>query len=345
MGLVVFQAALIGGVLPGAEPKALLPADGQSVTAANFSSLSKPKMHWAADTFSKDPSVVRFKGRYLLYFSFPPMIKDGHKYGWTTGIAESTDLIHWRQIGNLLPMQKCDQKGLCAPCAKVFNNKVYLFYQTYGNGPADAICCAWSSDGIHFTPHPENPIFRPVGPEWTNGRAIDADVIEFNGKYFLFAATRDPKGTVQKIVVATAPLNTDFGPGSWKQAADFSILEPLLPWEGKCIEAPTAFVKDGKLYMFYAGGYNNFPQQIGLAVSNDGIHWQRVWNVPFLPNGPQGQWNSSESGHPGYFEDENGQSWLFFQGNATNGKDWYLSRLKLDWIKKNGLTLPYAVEE
>ncbi len=84
--------------------------------------------------------------------------------------------------------------------------------------------------------------------------------------------------------------------------------------------------------MFYAGGYNCSPQQIGLAKSTDGINWTRVWDKPFIPNGPQGQWNQSESGHPGVFQDEStGKTWLFFQGCNDNGKSWYLSRVELDW--------------
>ena len=62
--------------------------------------------------------------------------------------------------------------------AIVLEGKVHLFYQTYGNGKQDAICHAWSTDGLNFTRNPANPIFRPTG-EWNCGRAIDADVIGF----------------------------------------------------------------------------------------------------------------------------------------------------------------------
>ena len=67
--------------------------------------------------------------------------------------------------------------------------------------------------------------------------------------------------------------------------------------------------------MFYAGGYNNEPQQVGVAVSQDGINWQRLSEQPLLANGAPGTWNASESGHPDIFRDAEGQTWLFFQGN------------------------------
>ncbi|HNY78299.1 MAG: hypothetical protein RBS72_03970 [Sedimentisphaerales bacterium] len=76
---------------------------------------------------------------------------------------------------------------------------------------------------------------------------------------------------------------------------------------------------------------NNEPQQIGCAVSDDGIAWTRLLQHPLLPNGDAGQWNSSESGHPGVFADRDGQMYLFFQGNDDNGATWYLSMMKVAW--------------
>ena len=324
------------------------PKDISSIVPRDASPLKNPSMRWAPENFAKDPTVIRFHGKYFMYFSIPPQKKDGGKYGWTVGIAQSDDLTNWKFITNLLPEQEVTQKGFCAPCARVYDDRVYLFYQSYGNGAKDAICMSVSDDGVHFKPNPHNPIFRPNG-SWTNGRAIDADVIFFKDKLFLYVATRDSEGKIQKITVATTqtPLEqlANLGDSAWRQAADRSILEPTLPWETKCIEAPTTVVRGDKLYMFYAGGYNNDPQHIGVAVSEDGINWTRLWNVPFITNGPKGQWNESESGHPGVFVDDNGQTWLFFQGNKTKGKDWYLSRVKIDWKEQNGVEIPVLVEE
>ena len=86
------------------------------------------------------------------------------------------------------------------------------------------------------------------------------------------------------------------------------------------------------LYLFYAGGYNNDPQQIGCATSKDGVHFQRLFvEQPLLANGKAGEWNSSESGHPGIFEDEDGQLYLLYQGNNDRGRTWFLSQAKLGW--------------
>lgn len=297
------------------------------------------KMLWADTSrrgrpFSKDPSVIRFQNRYWMYFSIPPHQDSPDNEGWAIGIAASDDLCEWDKVGEVLPSQECDRKGLAAPVAIVLDDQVHLFYQTYGNGAKDAICHAVSEDGIHFDANPSNPIFHPTG-SWTAGRAIDADVIEHEGQLLLYFATRDPSMTVQMLGVAAADRNSDFGRGSWRHLSENGpILHPELPWETKCIEAPSVCKRDGSLWMFYAGGYNNEPQQIGCAVSRDGIAWQRVSDQPLLPHGASGTWNSSESGHPGVFVDGDGETYLFFQGNNDHGHTWLLSHAKVEW--KNG---------
>jgi sucrose-6-phosphate hydrolase SacC (GH32 family) len=292
-----------------------------------------PAMHWADDSsgrpFSKDPSVIHFGGRYLMYYSLPGAASGGMQ-GWSVGIAESRDLVDWKRIGTVGPAQDCDKKGLAAPAAWVHDGKVHLFYQTYGNGRKDAICHAWSTNGVDFIRHPENPIFAPTG-DWTAGRAIDAEVFPIGEKLFLYFATRDPEMKTQMLGVASAPLNSDYSRKQWTQLVNGPILKPELLWERDCIEAASVVSHQGKLWMFYAGGYNNAPQQIGVAVSTNGIQWTRVANQPLVPNGPPGSWNSSESGHPGIFKDADGSFHLFYQGNNDTGKTWYLSKVKIAW--------------
>ncbi|CAG7627430.1 family 43 glycosylhydrolase [Paenibacillus allorhizosphaerae] len=292
-------------------------------------------MMYFADTtkgrpFSKDPAVVKFKGSYYMYYSINSP-KEGKAGGiWGIGIAISDDLTHWRVAGEIYRELEYEANGFCAPGAIVKDGQIHLFYQTYGNGAKDAICHAVSEDGLHFCRNASNPIFSPTG-EWNNGRAIDADVIRYHDKYYLYFATRDPKGEIQMLGAAFTEADSDFGRDSWVQACSEPILRPELPWEGKCIEAAAVCVKDQKVFMFYAGNYNNMPQQIGCAVSRDGIHFRRISDFPFLTNGEPGDWNSSESGHPFLFKDEDDRTYLFYQGNNDNGKTWYISKVEIGW--------------
>jgi len=276
--------------------------------------------------FSKDPTVVKFNGKYFMYYTIP----DGPKpeqNGWHIGIATSTDMNTWEKTGEILPAAGYEKNGLCAPDAEVIDGKVHLFYQTYGNGPKDAICHAVSEDGIQFKRNDTNPIFSPTGT-WNIGRAIDADVFIDGDSAFLYWATRDPDYKQQLLGVSKAAMSGGFNRESWRQISDKPLLKPELPWEMNCIEAASVFKENGKYYMFYAGAYNSEGQQIGLAVSSDGIEWERVSSEPVLTRGLENQWNSTESGHPGVFIDTDGTKWLFYQGNPDKGYTYYLSKIK-----------------
>ena len=321
--------------------------DDCSVNLLDFSHLSLawdttqdvmplPQMYYAYDygdrIWAKDPDVISWNGKYYMYCS---------ALNGNLGIAivESTDLIYWRQIALLPADTSYEAKGHGAPCAVILKGQVHLFYQTYGNGAGDAICHAWSDDGINFTKNADNPIFHPAVSDWTCGRAIDADVIENDGTVYLYYATRDTSYSIQKIGLATAPLNSNFDKSSWTEAAAHSVFKPEAAWEKKCIEAPAVLFRSDLFYMFYAGAYNAQSQQIGVAVSVDGVDWHRLSESPILPAGQVGQWNSGESGHPGVFTDDNGDMYLFFQGTNDGGASYFLSKMKIEW---DGM-LPYLV--
>jgi beta-xylosidase len=150
---------------------------------------------------------------------------------------------------------------------------------------------------------------------------------------------------IQMLVAAAAPLNSDFSRATWTQLGDGPVLKPELPWETRCIEAPSVLRRGDTLYLFYGGGYNNDPQQIGCATSRDGVHWTRIFQEPLLPNGKPGEWNSSESGHPGVFVDDDGQTYLFYQGNNDRGRTWFLSWVKLGWQDGRPFILPDRIQE
>lgn len=307
-----------------------------------------PSMHFGDSVrtgipFSKDPHVIHFRDRFLMYYSVPAYTDlSGVKHGWGIAIAVSRDLNNWQRAGEVNEDVSAtyESKGMCAPCARVIEGKVHLFYQTYGNGRNDAICHAWSEDGINFTRDPSNPVFKPNG-SWNCGRAIDAEVIRFKGKYFLYYATRDSAYRIQMLGVAVAKTGQGFGKDAWQNiSVDGPMMKPELAWEKDCIEGASVIVKGNQLFLFYAGAYNNAPQQIGVARSNDGIHWTRLSGEPFLRNGKPGEWNASESGHPHIFANPVGEDRLFFQGNNSLGKDWYLSSLVVGWENQK----PYLKE-
>ena len=68
--------------------------------------------------FSKDPHVVKFNGRYLMYYTLPAHKDKNHPVkGLGIGIAESRDLVRWNKIGEITPATEPEKNGLAAPCA------------------------------------------------------------------------------------------------------------------------------------------------------------------------------------------------------------------------------------
>jgi beta-1,2-mannobiose phosphorylase / 1,2-beta-oligomannan phosphorylase len=286
------------------------------------------------DRHAKDPAVVNFKGKYYLYYTV--RYKDQNKIG--VGIASSDDLDNWTDLGELPITRECEKVGIGAPAAIIIGSRLHLFYQTYGDFRTNAICHAWSDNGTDFEKDESNPVFRPT-PDWCCGRAIDADLCLFNGRIYMYFATRDHAMRIQKIGGATASVDSGFSAGSWTQISNQSLLIPELVWEGDCIEAPATVVNDGRLFMFYGGSYNCKPQQIGVAASDDGIFFKRLFNEPFVKCGKEGSWNSSESGHPYVFRDDDGKVYLFYQGSSDMGKTWYITKCLVGFDKNN---LPYV---
>ncbi|HET9647781.1 MAG TPA: hypothetical protein VFP34_06070 [Microlunatus sp.] len=161
-------------------------------------------MRWADRSrgrpFSKDPSVVRFDHRYLMYFSVPPKQDDDR---WGQAVAVSEDLLNWNKVGEIQPRGYAAAGGLCAGGSIILGNRVHLFFQTYGRGPLDSICHATSPDGVTFEHFSDGPILRPTGG-WNCGRAIDAEAHVIGDELFCYWATRDSAYKIQMLGVHSA---------------------------------------------------------------------------------------------------------------------------------------------
>ena len=89
-------------------------------------------------------------------------------------------------------------------------------------------------------------------------------------------------------------------------------------WEGKDVFNPAIVVKDNKVYMLYRAedfvGKNNGTSRIGLAVSNDGLHFKRLPEPVFYPRNDKMKEFEWEGGceDPRIIEDETGVYYLTY---------------------------------
>lgn len=296
--------------------------------------------------FAKDPTVIRLGDAYLMYYSVAAFVPDTVRVktppvltGWHTAIARSTDLVNWDRVCDLdlRDIRNNRISGAVAPCVRILDGKIHLFYQMGWDG-ADGMSNIWhavSEDGFTFVNTADRPVFIPE-TSWSIRRSIDAEVYRVGDRLILAFATRDKSGTYQIMGMAEAPYGSDYGPDKWKLVStDAPFLKPEYPWEMSCTEAPSVVRHKGIWYMFYAGAYNHEHQQIGLAVSGDGRSFVRIAPDGLcFPSGEAGSWNAAESGHPGVFQDDDGQVYLFFQGKAASDATYNLSVCKVHFKRR-----------
>ncbi len=122
------------------------------------------------------------------------------------------------------------------------------------------------------------------------------------------------------------------------------VFHPTGDWTvGRAIDAE-AFVMGDRLLLYFATRDPLMKtQMVGVASSTNGLTWKLLANEHVLANGASGTWNSSESGHPGVFVDQSGQTWLFYQGNPDKGRTWFLSRVPISWSENQPHIAPEPV--
>ncbi|MGA3298189.1 MAG: hypothetical protein ABSD41_12160, partial [Candidatus Bathyarchaeia archaeon] len=64
------------------------------------------------------------------------------------------------------------------------------------------------------------------------------------------------------------------------------------PWEAGLVFSPSVIHNSSKLMMWYTGEDVKGYDQIGLAMSNDGVNWSKYNGNPVLKLGPSGSWDS-----------------------------------------------------
>ena len=144
----------------------------------------------------------------------------------------------------------------------------HMWYTGFGpDSKALALGYATSADGIHWTPYPNNPIFKE---SWTE----DMMVIKVNGTYHMFA---EGENDVAHRLTSTDRINwTDHGSLDIRKADGTPLSEG--PYG-----TPTAWKENDTWYLFYERN----DLGIWLATSKDLNVWTNVQDEPVLAMGPE----------------------------------------------------------
>jgi predicted GH43/DUF377 family glycosyl hydrolase len=153
---------------------------------------------------------------------------------------------------------------------------------------------ATSEDGISWEKFKGNPILSPGKDGWdksyisANGAAIVRD-----GKIIYYFQGVDDSG-ITRIGLATSSDDLSLA----------KLKEPVLSpgpsgtWESMAVADPYVIQREGVLYLYYLGMDDRYVQRIGVARSNDGIHWERFTGNPILDVGAKGTFDENGIGEP-----------------------------------------------
>ena len=192
-----------------------------------------------------NPSVIRYHGEYLNYYSG----YDGKT--WSTGIAASSDGIHWTKRGKVFGPDAGNGSAL------VRGDRILYWYQT-----GDPVQIAL-----------DKSIVLKTGPRgsWDERGVADPYVIERGGELYMYYLGMD-RARRQRLGVARS--RDGF---VWEKLISNPIMELSEPgaFDEVGLGEPAVWSSGGSYWMLSTGRAKNEARRIGLAKSPDGISWTR----------------------------------------------------------------------
>jgi predicted GH43/DUF377 family glycosyl hydrolase len=209
-----------------------------------------------------NPSVVRHNDQLFNFYSG----FDGQL--WHTGLATSTDGLHWQKRGKVL--SAASGNYIAANGTALRHGSEFLYW--YQAGKLPRIELARSADGTAFTPHP-----RPVidlGPRgaWDERGVADPYVVRFGGAFYAYYLGQD-RAKQQRLGMARSPDGV-----TWTKLRSNPVLDigDTGTFDENGLGEPAVWFSHGSYWMLYTGRDRREVRRMGLAQSHDGVHWTRI---------------------------------------------------------------------
>ena len=214
-----------------------------------------------------NPSVVRKENQYDNFYSG----FDGKS--WHTGLAVSSDGVHWRKQGRVLSPQPESWEGAYIAANGSALTTGSEFFYWYQAGPRDQpeIGLAQSSDGKVWRKQPA-PVLE-TGPRgsWDERGVADPYVLRGGDFYYLYYLGQD-RARRQRLGVARSRDGV-----RWEKLRANPILEigPDGAFDENLGE-PAVWQSHGRYWMLYTGRDHTENRRLGLARSMDGVTWEKL---------------------------------------------------------------------
>ncbi len=212
----------------------------------------------------------------------------------SAGEAISPDGVHWyaSRGGAALspgPAGSFDELGINKPCV-IRDDDGYKMYYSSGPDYHHKVGLAVSQDGYTWTKYTGNPVLDwGAAGEWDAAGVWAPMVIFENHAYRMWYQGYD--GTFSSIGYATSTDGIN-----WTKYSGNPVLLHGAAGEFDYYTAgePNVLRADGRYHMFYTSTDATIHNNVGYAVSQDGIIWTKYDHNPVLPPGPSA-WDGSNT--------------------------------------------------
>jgi predicted GH43/DUF377 family glycosyl hydrolase len=218
-----------------------------------------PHSGWEDDI--NRPSVLTRDGGYLMWYT-----GQAREHSWI-GMATSRDGVAWQRHGGgpvLSPELPWEKVAVMCPHVlwDADEGRYKMWYSGGEQYEPDAIGYATSRDGIAWSKHPGNPVFReaPANP-WESRKVTACQVVRCDGWYLMFYIGFEDIDTARIGIARSRD-----GITRWERNPSNPIIAPTTDaWDGDACYKPFA-VWDGSRWLLWYNGRRRHDEYIGLAI-------------------------------------------------------------------------------
>jgi predicted GH43/DUF377 family glycosyl hydrolase len=227
-----------------------------------------------------NPAIAHFGGMYYnLYSGY-----DGAT--WHTGLAVSGNGIAWEKRGKVLSPDPRTWEGsyIAANGSLLRRGDEFLYWYQAGDPPR--IGLARSAGGKAWSKL-SNPVLG-LGPRgsWDERGVADPYVLELQGRLYMFYLGQD-RARRQRLGLAVSSDGLN-----WTRLRSNPVMElgPAGSFDEVGLGEPAVWVSGERYWLLYTGRDPKEHRRIGLAVSRDGVRWERLPEATILEG--SAPWNS-----------------------------------------------------
>ena len=172
-----------------------------------------------------------------------------------------------------------ESAGTFNPAVIVRNGKFVMLYRAQDHAGTSRLGYAESDDGIHFTRR-DRPALAPETSYEKDGGVEDPRLVKIGGTYYL-TYTGYNKKDAQLCLATSKDLE------HWERHG--VILPAYMGAWNRGWTKSGAIVPEkigGKYWMYWLGTAGDKTDQMGIAESEDLLHWKEAMDTPVLPRRP-----------------------------------------------------------